>query len=902
MGFLANKDERKGRAVRKNSANKGCTGSLAILVGIPVFQIICVFLFAGLLGAQEKGEPVPPPAATTPAIIPAITPAITPPAAPPQRSDLNLLGKTDSSTGESRRNENVQFNSIDNNALKEVKIRIGATATVVSAFEPERNYFASEYGDKPTSPLHLASQPLRDFHGSFYESHNNSIFNARSFFQVGGLKPAHQNDYGFNITAPLWSGANLSIEGSEQRIRGSVNGNVLVPTAEERTPLTTDPGTRALVQRFLNAFHNELPNRTDINPRALNTNSPQNIDTNNGGARLDQILGNRDRIALRYQFTSQQVDAFELIAGQNPDTTIKSHSSTATWTRNWTSSTLTNLSAGFERVHSLLVPEPNAVGPNVTFGSVLDPLGPGSDLPIDRAQNRFLYAGQVRQVHGSHTWTAGGEIARRQINGDEASSQRGVIYFRNDFGHDAITNFRLGLPSRFSTGIGDSRRGFRNWESQFYAGDNWHVSPSLTLNYGLRYQPVTGPTEVNRLTPIPYGCDCNNFAPRFGFAYRLPTAGIVRGAYGVQFGEVFPVTFQQLRFNPPLFRKIEIQAPSLIDPIGHLSAAETGPNARVTLFDLPSNLATPYSHQYNFSWEPPAILGAKLQLAYIGSRSHKLLMMWITNRAQPVAGIPQTTATIEERRPDQRYFEVRRALNASRAYFDAARVSAVLPQKKGVTLDAAYWFGKAIDVGGNYTNTAAADDARQGRSQAETYILQDLKGVSAFDQTHSFLARATWITFKSWTLSGILLAKTGTPFDILSGSDGPGFGNVDGSQGDRPNLLDSTILGRTIGNPDTSALLLPRSAFGYMNATDSRGNLGRNVFRKGGIRNLNAALSKTWKIRGERSLTFRAESVNLLNTPQFAEPGKELASSNFGQITNTLNEGRTFQFQIRLRF
>ena len=48
--------------------------------------------------------------------------------------------------------------------------------------------------------------------------------------------------------------------------------------------------------------------------------------------------------------------------------------------------------------------------------------------------------------------------------------------------------------------------------------------------------------------------------------------------------------------------------------------------------------------------------------------------------------------------------------------------------------------------------------------------------------------------------------------------------------------------------------------------------------------------------------TFRAESINLLNTPQFADPVTDLTSPSFGQITNTLNEGRTFQFQLRFRF
>lgn len=33
-----------------------------------------------------------------------------------KRTELNLLGKTDTASGESRRNENVQFNLVDNNA------------------------------------------------------------------------------------------------------------------------------------------------------------------------------------------------------------------------------------------------------------------------------------------------------------------------------------------------------------------------------------------------------------------------------------------------------------------------------------------------------------------------------------------------------------------------------------------------------------------------------------------------------------------------------------------------------------------------------------------------------------------------------------------------------------------
>ena len=256
-------------------------------------------------------------------------------------------------------------------------------------------------------------------------------------------------------------------------------------------------------------------------------------------------------------------------------------------------------------------------------------------------------------------------------------------------------------------------------------------------------------------------------------------------------------------------------------------------------------------------------------------------------------------------------------LNGSRGFYDAARVSLALPRWRGVSLDTAYWFSKAMDLGSSYTNTAHEADSRISRSQSEFESHNDMRGLSTFDQPHAFLARGSWAMPGSarspwivrqilggpsggWNLSGVVLLKNGTPFQVTSGSDAPGFGNVDGNGADRPNLVDPSILGRTIGNPDTSREMLPRSAFTYMQPTDDKGNLGRNVFRKGGIRNLNASLARTWPIGPEKRLTFRAESINFLNTPQFAEPGSELANANFAQITNTLNDGRTFRFLLQL--
>ncbi|MCC6342775.1 MAG: TonB-dependent receptor [Bryobacterales bacterium] len=831
-----------------------------------------------------------------------------------RRTELNLMGKTDTAGGESRRNENIYFNLVDNNALKELNVRLGTTATIIDQFRAEQGYFSAEFGNAPAPAIRLAPSSRAGFHGSLFAAHLNSIFSARTFFQVGEVKPARENNFGFAGGAPLWKGSFLTLEGSENLIRGVVNGNVLVPRPDERSPLAADPAVRALLSRWLSAYPRELPNRTDINERALNTNAPQRVDLHNGSIRLDQNLGVWGRIFTRYLYTYQHVEAFELVSGQNPNTDTHAHTARLTWNRAWSADTVTDLSAGYDRIGSLLAPEKNAVGPNVAITG-LTSLGPESGIPINRAQNLFRYSAHARLARGNHNWTVGAQALRRQFNGIESDTHRGYFSFTADFGRDAITNFRLGVPTQYIRAAGNVSRGFRNWEVALYAGDEWRVSKRLTLSLGLRYEPAATPVEVNGFNTIPYPCDCNNLAPRFGFAWRGPgRAGVLRGAYGFDYGEIYPVTYQQVRFAPPLNNKIVVPSPDLLNPFGGLGQGGALTVARPTTYVLDPRLVAPYAQQYNFSWEPELSRNWRLQLGYVGSRSNKLLLMWYLNRAHPVPGIPQTTTTVNERRENPDFAEIRRVINGSRGYFDAARISLVMPRFHGVTLNTSYWFSKAMDLGSGYSNTAYDSDSRQSRSQNEFLASADMKGLSNFDQPHAFLTQARYAIptpglgrgaarwLGGWSLSGVLLVKQGTPFTVGSGSDAPGFGNVDANGGDRPNIVDASILGRTIGDPDTSRALLPRAAFQFMQPADARGNLGRNTFRRGGIGNVNASLMKEWAMRGEQRLRFRAESVNLFNTPQFAEPGFDLVLPNFGQITNTLNDGRTFRFWLNFLF
>jgi len=814
------------------------------------------------------------------------------------------------------RNENVPVNRIDNDAVKEANIRLGDNVTILPEPPVELNYFATEHGPPPgESPFLRAAAAAQPWRGELYEFHRNSVFNARTFFQVGDVMPSHRNSYGGRLAGRLAGLGHFTAGAAQRKILGMVNGNVLAPLANERTPLATDPAVRAMVARFLAAYPASLPNRTDFDARALNINAAQRIDETDADVRLDREAGAKARLSAFYSLSRQRVDAFQLVAGQNPDNQIHAHRARLTWRH--ALSPATELATGFtfQRVRSLLLPEPNAVGPRVRVGFQIEELGPDSMFPIDRAQNSFRWGALLSQSRrgGRHVLTLGGDLTRLQLNGVESNNQRGYFQFTSNFGRTALENLRLGTPSQYEVTIGELARGFRNWTVNAFFADKWKATPRLQLYLGLRYSADTTPLEVHGLDRIPYGCECNNFSPRFALAFQFPAGWLTRAGYTVSFGQILPVTYQQVRNNTPRVHYLQVQNSDLVNPLRGIDW--WGPNARTSPTVLSPDLVAPYSHQYNFSLERRLFGPYLLRLGYVGSRTIKLLNVYILNRAVPVPGVPLTTATVDQRRPDPRFYEVKSVLNGGLAYLDAAQATLELPLRRGLAGSVSYTFGKAIDDGADYTSTAANQDLLKGRSQSQYGALQDRRGLSNFDSTHALLfsyyydlprpnGAPRWLAWvaNGWQVSGAALLKSGTPLTLYIGSDSPGYGNVDGGPGDRPHILDPSILGRTISHPDTAPLIVRADRFAFVAPGEPRGNLGRNTFRKAGIANFNAALARQWRWggRGERAVLLRGEAYNVTNHAQFDEPQRNLSAPAFGKITNTLNDGRILQLGLRL--
>jgi hypothetical protein len=253
---------------------------------------LLTFYWFAVAGAAQE-----PPKAQEPKPTEQSTPAEPAPEGEQEKADAATAKQSEpvDRAGAALRNENVFASKIDTETQKADNQRMGGSYTPLTRELVEFKYFGSEYGNVPLEPpvLGRAGNLAESWHGELFESLRNSVFNARTFFQYGAVKPSRLNQYGGRFTGRLPGVGYLSGSVGQNKERGMVNGNVLVPLPSERTPLATDPATRAIVARFLSAYPSEAPNRTDFDPHALNYNSPQTIDATNASLRLDRNVGQK---------------------------------------------------------------------------------------------------------------------------------------------------------------------------------------------------------------------------------------------------------------------------------------------------------------------------------------------------------------------------------------------------------------------------------------------------------------------------------------------------------------------------------------------------------------------------------------------------------------------------------
>ena len=197
-----------------------------------------------------------------------------------------------------------------------------------------------------------------------------------------------------------------------------------------------------------------------------------------------------------------------------------------------------------------------------------------------QGQDTGQLTGVLTKIHGKHELKFGAEGRLHQQNYIQTNAPVGYLNF-NSLGSSQCPNpdnTQCGGDGMASFMMGQLMGGGAYYQVQFepasesfqYAGfvqDNWKVASRLTLNIGLRYDvnlPRTerdnrmnwfDPNVVSPLTVPGLGTlhggelfnsasirsdwetDWKDFQPRFGFAWRVDNKTVMRGGYGIYYGQ-----------------------------------------------------------------------------------------------------------------------------------------------------------------------------------------------------------------------------------------------------------------------------------------------------------------------------------------------------------------------------
>jgi hypothetical protein len=615
-------------------------------------------------------------------------------------------------------------------------------------------------------------------------------------------------------------------------------------------------------------------------------------------------------------------------------------------------------------------PDPLQAGiPAFYFGGALANLGNGNTgSPFLFRDNQYTTALNFGKTKGAHSLRLGMEYNHSAINhfqpqGGTTGVARGAFTFNGELtalnggptpsSANIWADFMLGFPSQYGkvTQIvdPDSLR-FSTWS--LYGRDQWQVTKSLTVDYGLRWEhypiyshdhfgaarfdPATGKVLIGGEGGVPWdtGVDpgYRNFAPRIGLAWRLGTRMVVRGGYGISIDpdnfrnqrNAYPFDIYQTYSQPNAYQfvtvpgvttqgSLRVGIPAITatpQPWGQIPDITQGvlfisPSTSTATF--PADFHRGYIQSYNFVLERRFSATITGEAGYVGTHAVRTMTAVNINAANPGGGDA-----------GRQLYPVLTADTLSYTPFGSQKynsLQAKLTKQGGASqVGVRYTFSKNLNVG---------DDGDAGLQRNYPASARLDQGLAGFDRTHNLqIFHVYTLPFgKSgrvftrgimakvaggWMTSGILSRYSGTPFSIgASGASCNCPGQVQ--------LADQVKqMVQILGGTDPNSPYFDPYAFAGVTAV-RYGSSGRNILRGPGFFNLNMSLSRLFPLSEKLKLQFRGEAFNLTNTPSFANPGTAINNATFQNgritdyggyalVTSTVTDPRQLQVSATLRF
>jgi Carboxypeptidase regulatory-like domain len=565
--------------------------------------------------------------------------------------------------------------------------------------------------------------------------------------------------------------------------------------------------------------------------------------------------------------------------------------------------------------------------------------------------------------HGHHALRFGGD-ARRYIWPMWGFFQnRGYYQFTNgyttQFGFNdgsgsGFASMLLSLPAVKQRQAGVPQMNLRNWGWDAYAEDSWQLTPTTTLNIGIRYE-YTSPlydldnTNTNLIfnngVPSPFiggelgypkglmYANKHNFAPRFGIAKHVPRYGIIlRGAYGVFYTPVDQNTWCNQRHNVPYVFPETQQADNFTPPAAlykntlnfgtPVLGTGTLPATTVSFTAFDPHAPAQYIQQWNAQIEKSFGANTTMDIGYLGARGFHLQRSHLINNAPPGPGplgprrpfktltfVPGTTLTPSSTDAiiQSQTFPVstiNRLEDTAQSWYDAGYINIRRRYSHGLSFLANYTYSKNLTNAPDFrspmdesaipqNNNDLAAEKGPGCDVRHRLTLSSVFDIPAF--RHNDVTR---LLTQNWHFSTIFQIQSGMPFTISVFGDTANSGTVLGENPIRANYTGKPIFGP---GTHTAAMWFNPAAFSTPPAY-TFGDVGRNSVYGPPLRTLDVALARTFRITEGASFQFRGEAFNVLNTANLGTPNRYVNEPQFGTITMAMTPGREIQLSARVSF
>lgn len=520
-----------------------------------------------------------------------------------------------------------------NVALEAPQALFNPPVEAVQEIRVQQSAYSAEFGNSSSGVVQMTTRSgTNKFTGVVYENLRNDKLDARNFF-AATRPPLRWNVFGGAVGGPVIRNKTFffsHVEFQRQRV-GSVR-LFTVPTEGERrgdfsrvttaagavipiydpattvseggrTTRTQFPGNVIPAGRIDPVAAKIVPlypvaNRAPSNLAGANNfvrNAVTGLNITTWTSKVDHILGDRDRISVRYvlhDFPTYTGAAFdEAAADPNGNTSDRrAHSLLINQTHSFSPRILNDFRFNWQprffisRTLSLDQGWPTKLGlkgvsdrafPRVNVANLVAMGSTGQERVQTPIRDTHV-VDAISFYRGAHALKAGGEIRLGRNAEDLNALTSGQFTFGlQPTALPGVTNSGSGMASLLlgfpnSANVSDSDPLDRR--AAYYAlfvQDDWKVTQNLTLNAGLRWETHTPRvdaadrqngfdlTAINPVSGTPgvvtfagrdgrgsklYEGDWNNFMPRFGLAWKpLGRAGtVIRSGFGVFFGPPLP--------------------------------------------------------------------------------------------------------------------------------------------------------------------------------------------------------------------------------------------------------------------------------------------------------------------------------------------------------------------------